>query len=41
MAVKVRPAVAEATAGSPRRSGEALREIFPDLFDGGPKPPAD
>jgi hypothetical protein len=41
MAGKVRPAVAEATAGSPRRSGEALREIFPELFEGGPKPPGD
>ncbi len=39
MAGKVRPAVAEATAGSPRRSGEALREIFPELFDGGGSPP--
>jgi hypothetical protein len=41
MAGKVRPAVAEATAGSPRRSGEALREIFPELFEGAPKPPSE
>lgn len=30
---KVQPAVGEATAATPRRSGEALKEIFPDLFD--------
>ena len=39
LAGKVKPAVAEATSGSPRRSGEALRELFPDLFEGDPKNP--
>jgi hypothetical protein len=29
---KVQPAVAEVPASTPRRSGEALKEIFPDLF---------
>jgi hypothetical protein len=29
---KAQPARAEVTAGTPRRSGEALREILPDLF---------
>ncbi|MGH7434888.1 MAG: radical SAM protein [Polyangiaceae bacterium] len=39
LAGKVKPAVAEATAGSPRRSGEALKELFPGLFEGEPKSP--
>ena len=30
---KVRPARAEVPAGTERKSGEALREIFPDLFE--------
>ena len=34
---KVKPALAEATSATPRRSGDALREIFPDLFT--PKEP--
>jgi hypothetical protein len=33
MAGKVRPAVAETNAASPRRSGDALREILPGLFE--------
>jgi hypothetical protein len=41
MAGKVKPAVAEATAGSPRRSGEALKELFPGLFEGEPKSPSE
>jgi hypothetical protein len=32
IAGKVRPALAETTAATPRRTGEALREILPDLF---------
>jgi hypothetical protein len=35
IAGKVQPALAETTAGSPRRSGDALREILPGLFEGG------
>lgn len=35
IAGKVRPALAETTAGSPRRSGESLREILPGLFEPG------
>jgi hypothetical protein len=31
---KVQPALAEASRGAPRRTGEALREILPGLFDG-------
>ena len=34
MVGKVKPALAEATAGSERRTGDALREILPGLFDG-------
>jgi len=30
---KVKPAIAEVSAGAPRRTGEALKEIFPELFD--------
>jgi hypothetical protein len=36
LAEKARPARAEATAASPRRSGEALRDLFPGLFEDGP-----
>jgi hypothetical protein len=38
LAGKVKPAVAEATSSTPRRSGDALREIFPGLFDPGAPP---
>jgi hypothetical protein len=31
---KVKPARAEVPAGTAKKSGEALREIFPDLFEG-------
>ncbi len=34
---RVKPAVAEATAGTERRTGEALKEILPALFDGSAK----
>jgi hypothetical protein len=34
---KVQPAHAEAAAGTARRTGEALREIFPELLGGGTK----
>jgi hypothetical protein len=32
MAGKAQPARAEVAPSAPRRSGEALREILPDLF---------
>ncbi|HEY3498812.1 MAG TPA: radical SAM protein [Polyangiaceae bacterium] len=35
---KVRPALKEVARGSERRSGDALREILPGLFEGGEKP---
>jgi hypothetical protein len=31
---KVKPAVAEAASGTERRTGDALKEIFPTLFEG-------
>jgi hypothetical protein len=34
---KVQPALREVARGAPRRSGDALREILPGLFDGGEK----
>jgi Radical SAM superfamily len=34
---KVKPAIAEAAAGTERRSGDALKEIFPTLFEGDAK----
>lgn len=34
---KVRPARAEASPAVERKTGESLREIFPDLFEGRPK----
>jgi hypothetical protein len=36
MVGKVKPALAEATAGAERRTGEALREILPALFEPAP-----
>jgi|SRR5580692_5857623 hypothetical protein len=30
---KVKPAVAEVSAGAPRKTGQSLREILPDLFE--------
>ena len=38
---KVKPALAEVSAGSERKTGEALREIFPALFDAAPKKSGD
>jgi hypothetical protein len=35
---KVKPALAEAPSGTERRTGEALKEILPSLFDGEGKP---
>jgi hypothetical protein len=35
---KVKPAIAEAAAGTERRTGDALKEILPALFDGERKP---
>lgn len=37
MAGKVRPATSEVAPSSPKRSGEALREILPALFEGPPR----
>jgi hypothetical protein len=36
---KVRPAIAEVPASTERKSGAALAEIFPGLFDGPIEPP--
>ncbi len=36
---KVKPAEAEVDRGAPKKSGEALKEIFPALFGGPEKPP--
>jgi hypothetical protein len=37
---KVKPALAEATSATERRTGDALKEIFPTLFEGAPDPRA-
>jgi hypothetical protein len=37
---RVKPAVGEVSPNAPRRSGHALREILPDLFESAPTPDA-
>ena len=36
---KVKPARAEVTASAPRRTGDALKEILPALFEESDEPP--